>query len=174
MKFSVLSTISGIAVVVFGLFIIFGPKFFLNICPTGADASGCGSGGCGGDVSEIVMIEDVDADGCGDGGCGTEAVMDLPRCHYSAQALIGIGILITALGLCMIVFENMLIQFGLSIGVFFASIIALLIPNGLVGMCFSEDAVCRVIALPVITTLSIILLAASAAYTTFLYFKKPE
>jgi hypothetical protein len=56
-----------------------------------------------------------------------------PRCHWSAQAEIGIGILITALGTCMIVFTDLKTHMGLLIGTLLASLIALSIPNTLIG-----------------------------------------
>ena len=182
MKISVLATISGITVVILGLLITLGPRFIFKACSISAEtsrnSSSCESGsedcGCEEDASETAIIDSAESCGCGTGseGCGSSIV--LPKCYYSVQALAGIGILIAALGLCMIVFENMLIQFGLSIGVFFSSIIALFIPNGLIGMCLGKNMACRTAALPAITILCIILLAASAVYTTFVFLKKPE
>ncbi|MDR0474411.1 MAG: DUF4418 family protein, partial [Treponema sp.] len=45
-----------------------------------------------------------------------------PHCHWSAQAEIGMGLLIIALGTCMIVFTDPKTHLGLIIGVFMVSL----------------------------------------------------
>ena len=53
------------------------------------------------------------------------------RCHWSAQAEIGIGALIAALGIALIFFANPKTRLGLTIGVFLAGILACSSPTPL-------------------------------------------
>ena len=101
-------------------------------------------------------------------------VDDIPHCHWSAQAEIGMGLLIAALGFCMMVFTDPKTHLGLTIGVFLAGIIALSIPNSLIGGCGSLAMACRRIGFPAITAESIILLVFSAAIAVYGQTKKPS
>jgi len=85
-----------------------------------------------------------------------------PRCHWSARAEIGIGFLIAALGVCMIVFTETKTRLGLSIGVFLSGIIALSIPHALIGGCGMMAMQCRKVAFPALTVESVVLLVFSA------------
>jgi hypothetical protein len=73
--------------------------------------------------------------------------------------------LIAALGLCCIVFNDSKTQLGLMIGVFLSSIIALAIPHALIGGCEMKSMACHRVAFPAITVISAVLLAGSALYT---------
>ena len=96
-----------------------------------------------------------------------------PRCHWSAQAEIGIGLLIIALGACMIVFTDSKIHLGLLIGILLSSIIALAIPNMLIGGCGMMSMQCRKVAFPALTAESVVLLVFSAIILTIIAIKKP-
>jgi hypothetical protein len=89
-----------------------------------------------------------------------------PHCHWSAQGEIGVGLLIVALGVCMIVFTDPKTHLGLAIGTFLASIIAFAVPNFLIGGCGSVVMKCRRIAFPALTTESVVLLVFSAIMVT--------
>jgi len=104
-------------------------------------------------------------------GCG--CCGDIPTCHWSARAEIGIGMLIAALGLCFIVLNDSKTQLGLMIGVFLSSIIALAIPHLLIGGCEMKNMACHRVAFPAITVIGAVLLAGSAFYTILTEFKKP-
>jgi len=97
-----------------------------------------------------------------------------PHCHWSAQAEIGIGLLIAALGACMIVFTDTKTNLGLAIGTFFASIIALAVPNFLIGGCGMMTMQCRRIAFPALTAESVVLLVFSAIIVTINTMQKPQ
>jgi uncharacterized membrane protein len=89
-----------------------------------------------------------------------------PHCHWSAQAEIGMGLLIVALGACMLVFTDPKTHLGLIIGVFMASLIALAIPHFLIGGCGMMSMQCRKIAFPALTVESIVLLLFSSVMIT--------
>jgi hypothetical protein len=85
-----------------------------------------------------------------------------PLCHWSARAELGIGMLIAALGICLIIFNNKKTQLGLYIGIFFTSIISLSIPHALIGGCKASTMACHRVAFPAITIISVIALLFSA------------
>jgi len=95
-----------------------------------------------------------------------------PHCHWSAQAEIGIGFLIIALGACMIVFTDTKTHLGLVIGTFLASIIALAVPNFLIGGCGMMTMQCRKIGFPALTVESVVLLVYSAVLAVYIEMKK--
>jgi hypothetical protein len=84
-----------------------------------------------------------------------------PLCHWSARAEIGMGLLIAALGICLIVFSDSKTQQGLTIGIFMAGIIALSISHVLIGSCSVMTMACRRIAFPVLSIICVIVLIGS-------------
>ena len=94
------------------------------------------------------------------------------KCHWSAQAEIGIGAVIAALGVALILFANLKTRLGLTIGILLSAIHALLIPHVLIGGCAMESMPCRKIAFPAITVISILLIIGSGFYTAYLARKK--
>jgi hypothetical protein len=97
-----------------------------------------------------------------------------PLCHWTAQAELGMGMLIAALGICLIVFTDPKTQIGLVIGVFFASILVLGIPHALIGGCKVSTMACRKVAFPAITVIGIILLVYSIIVVVYSEIKKPS
>jgi hypothetical protein len=90
------------------------------------------------------------------------------RCHWSAQAEIGVGMLIAALGAASLLFEESAIRLGLSIGVFFSSVIVLSIPHALIGGCGMMTMACRRVAFPALTVIGFIALAGAAGNAIYL------
>ena len=88
------------------------------------------------------------------------------HCHWSAQAEIGLGLLIAALGGCMFVFTDQKTHLGLLVGIFFAGIIAVAVPHFLIGGCSNMAMKCHKVAFPALTVESIILLVFSAIMIT--------
>jgi hypothetical protein len=84
-----------------------------------------------------------------------------PLCHWSARAEIGMGLLIAALGICLIVFSDSKTQQGLTIGIFLSAIIALSIPHVLIGGCSVTTMACRKIAFPVLSLICVVTLIGS-------------
>jgi len=94
------------------------------------------------------------------------------KCYWSARAEIGVGAVIVALGIALIVFVCSKIRLGLVIGILLSGINALLIPYVLIGGCTHHTMPCRKIAFPAITVISIILLIGAGIYTVYLARKK--
>jgi hypothetical protein len=80
------------------------------------------------------------------------------KCHWSAQAEIGVGSLIAALGIALVFFANPRVRLGLTIGIFLSAILVLLVPHALIGGCAGHHMACRKIAFPAITVISMLLL----------------
>jgi len=96
----------------------------------------------------------------------------LTLCHWSAQAELGMGMLVAALGLCFIVFSDPKTQQGFAIGIFLTSIIVLGIPHALIGGCTVKTMTCHRVAFPALTVQGVILLAYSAAMVVFIEMKE--
>jgi len=94
------------------------------------------------------------------------------KCHWSARAEIGVGALIAALGIALIIFTCTRIRLGLVIGIFLSGINALLIPYALIGGCTMHTMPCRKIAFPAITVISILVIIGAGIYTVYLARKK--
>ena len=152
-------------VMVLGLLIALGPQFIFKVCDTRMSSS------------ESASPASADDDCCAEpetSSCCGPAVSSLPICHWSARTEIGIGLLIVALGVCMIVFTDSKTHLGLLIGIFFASIIALAIPYSLIGGCATITMRCHRVAFPALTIESVILLVFSAIMITLIAIKKPQ
>jgi hypothetical protein len=133
-------------IIVLGLLIALGPQFLFKVC-------------------DPAMVSTEDADDCctvpEESGCCTSTAASIPVCHWSARGEIGVGLLIVALGICILVFTDFKTQLGLAIGVFFTAIVALFIPHILIGGCSSIAMACHKVAFPALTVESIILLIFS-------------
>jgi hypothetical protein len=104
--------------------------------------------------------------------CGLTADGGFMRCHWSAQAEIGVGALIAALGLAYVFFASPKTRLGLTIGVFLAAVLALLVPHVLIGGCKMHSMACRKAAFPSITVIAILLLIGTALNAWYLARKK--
>jgi uncharacterized membrane protein len=105
--------------------------------------------------------------------CAPQEEGGFSHCHWSAQAEIGMGFLIVALGVCLIVLKDPKTQLGLAIAVFLAGFVSLFIPNTLIGGCMVASMACQRVAFPAITIEAAILLVVSAVYVVSMEMKKP-
>jgi hypothetical protein len=94
------------------------------------------------------------------------------KCHWSAQAEIGVGGLIALLGVALIVFAHPGIRLGLTVGLFLSGVLALLVPHALIGGCAMHHMPCRKVTFPAITVISILLLIGSVLNTLYLARKR--
>jgi hypothetical protein len=93
---------------------------------------------------------------------------NFPRCHWSAQAEIGMGMIIAALGVCLIVLDEEKTRLGLTIGILLADIIVLFIPHKLIGGCGMMTMDCRRVAFPALSLIGGLLLVGAVANIFFL------
>jgi hypothetical protein len=97
-----------------------------------------------------------------------------PLCHWSAQAEMGLGMLIAALGLSLIAFSEPKTQLGLAIAVFLSGILVICIPHTLIGGCVDSTMSCKRAAFPDLTIEGILLVIYSALMIVYIELKKPE
>jgi hypothetical protein len=93
------------------------------------------------------------------------------RCHWTAQAELGVGIIIAILGLLSVLIESQQVRLGLSIAIFLNGIFALLIPSVLIGVCPGAHMHCRTLSLPALVILGGITVAVAGFKTVRLWKK---
>ena len=99
----------------------------------------------------------------------TEKMM---KCHWTAQTEFGIGTLISVLGLLILVIAARQIRIGITIGIILNSIITILIPNVLIGVCQSSHMHCHSLTLPALTLLGIV--TGTVGIVSIIYLSKKE
>jgi hypothetical protein len=97
-----------------------------------------------------------------------------PLCHWTAQAELGMGMIIAALGMCLIVFNDPKTQIGITIGIFLVSIMVIGLPYALIGGCKGSEMSCKRIAFPALTVEGAILAAYSIFVVVYNELKKPS
>lgn len=86
------------------------------------------------------------------------------KCFWTARVELGIGGLITALGLLLLVIRSKSIRLGLVIGLFLVSVLSVLVPTVLIGVCGMETMQCRVHTLPSLVVAGILAALISIIY----------
>lgn len=160
--------VTGIAVIVLGLLIAVGPSTIFPVCGV-RDTGGSAMLGV---QSDNGAMSGTGEDSSGDpvessGHSSNSSSSTVMKCHWTAQALLGVGILIAILGALLIVFASKQVRLGLSIALALNGILAFLIPNVLIGVCGSAHMLCRTLTLPansVISGIAVVAAIANAAY----------
>lgn len=97
-----------------------------------------------------------------------EKMEKVMKCHWTAQAELGIGLLIFALGVLLIIFKSKETQTALSLVGFISGILALLFPTVLIGGCMKPEMACRTHAFPAIYAISVLLIIISVVHIMYL------
>ncbi|PJM73028.1 hypothetical protein CS006_07215 [Bifidobacterium primatium] len=77
------------------------------------------------------------------------------KCHWTAQAEIGVGAMIAVLGLIALFVEPK-IRVGLSIAVILAGVLAIAVPTVLIGVCPGAMMHCHMVARPTLIVLGVL------------------
>ncbi len=101
--------------------------------------------------------------------CGPMEDGKFMKCHWTAQAEIGIGLGIVALAVLAIIFASKQIRIGLQLGIAVLSLIAIAIPTALIGVCGGEHMQCNALTRPVLLILGVITIVISVANTIYLF-----
>lgn len=101
--------------------------------------------------------------------CTTKPGGSFMKCHWTAQAEIGVGLLIAVLGVLLLVFSSHPVRLGLSLGVTLAGILAVLFPYVLIGGCPMETMECQRVAFPAITVIAVLTIAGFVFNSVFLF-----
>lgn len=99
----------------------------------------------------------------------TEKMM---KCHWTAQAELGVGALIAVLGILILVIASRQIRIGITIGIVLNGILTILIPNALIGVCKSNHMHCHALTLPALTLLGIVTVVVGIV--NIIYLSKKE
>lgn len=91
-------------------------------------------------------------------------------CYFTARAELGLGIVISILGLLAAIPKTQEYRAGFNIAVVLNSILIFLIPDFLIGVCGGEHMYCRAVALPALNILSIALFVIAAS--NLIYFNR--
>lgn len=79
-------------------------------------------------------------------------------CYYSEQAVTGVGILITLLGIAALFIGNENVRLGISVAQVLNAILVLALPLKLTGLCKMESMDCRKATLPAWIVVSVLLI----------------
>ena len=90
------------------------------------------------------------------------------KCRMTAQAEIGIGILVCIFGLALLIFTDPKVQIGMSTGALFAGIIVILYPYLLIGGCENPMMMCQRVGFPALAVEGSILILLSAFNACYL------
>jgi hypothetical protein len=99
-------------------------------------------------------MQEMNSADCEDENC----VKDYSACHWTAQAELGVGIVIIILGVLLLVLKAEGTKLGLLIAISVNGIYALAIPTVLIGVCESTHMRCHSLTKPALVITSIILL----------------
>lgn len=93
---------------------------------------------------------------------------DFMKCHWTARAEIGIGLLLAVFGVISIVVSSVHIRLGLHIGAGLTGILAASVPTVLIGVCAMPGMHCHAIAAPSILVISLLVVVTSILSSFYL------
>lgn len=117
--------------VVLGLLVILVPTYLLPVCAP---------------MEVISPVVNVQAP--------AHVTVKYMKCHWTGQAEMGIGAVIMALGLLMLLSRSACVRLGLSLSVICVAMLAAAIPTVLIGVCPGEMMPCHMGTLPSLLLLS--------------------
>ena len=106
--------------------------------------------------------------------CDTGCCSAYPDCLWTIQAELGMGMAITAMGACILLFNDRKTQLGLAIGIFLTGLFTLLNMHVIMRGCASLDMPCHRVTFPALTAITSLLLAGSAVFIFTLRDKKEK
>lgn len=137
-----------IILIILGLLIALGPIILFPVCGIHAEET------------EHEMAKEIQE------GAMQQAKM---KCFWTARAELGIGILIAILGVLHFILKSEQLRIGLSIGAILNGVLALLIPNTLIGVCRKAGMMCRIGTLPALTIFSSLVIIVCTVNVFYLY-----
>jgi hypothetical protein len=165
--------ISGIVFLVFGLLIALGPQIVFPVCripDLGEEVTQQTSEKSMGMSDHNLGTAEGTAKRTTEGTTeGTTSMSILMKCHWTARAELGVGLLIALEGFLLILFGSRQIRFGLNAAIGLNGILALLFPTVLIGVCSSTRMNCRSLTLPALVIISGSLIAGSVINGIYLY-----
>ena len=102
--------------------------------------------------------------------CGVKPDGSWMKCHWTGEAELGVGLLIVALGVLLLLFSSKQTRLGLSIAVALGGILVLLFPAVLIGGCPMNDMACQSVTFPALTVIGILTVIGFTLNSLFLLF----
>jgi len=153
--------IMGILFITLGLFIALGPLTVFPVCGVCTNEQA---------ATQSTAQNEMTMDSCNEQAAGSDAAMSSPmKCFWTARAELGIGFLISATGLLLILLRRKQARFGLTLALGLNGILALLIPTALIGVCGEAQNTCRELTLPALSILSSFVIVLSVINAVYLY-----
>ena len=91
------------------------------------------------------------------------------KCHWTGQAEIGVGLLIVALGVMLLLLSSEEVRLGLSLSLTFTGGLGLAFPHALIGGCEMARMPCRAVTFPALTVTSVLVIVIFAINSFYLY-----
>ena len=96
------------------------------------------------------------------------------KCHWAAQAELGVGLVIVLLAVLVLVIVSRQIRIGLNIGITVLALLAVLIPTELIGVCGGEHMQCHSLTRPVLVLLGVVGILYSLVNVVYLWKNKEK
>ncbi|MDR1135990.1 MAG: DUF4418 family protein [Clostridiales Family XIII bacterium] len=100
--------------------------------------------------------------------CAAAADGGWMKCHWTGQAVLGVGFMIGLLGILLFMASSVQTRLGLSAAIVIAAVFAFLLPSALIGGCGMETMACRRISFPAITVISLLTAVGFAVNALYL------
>ncbi len=104
--------------------------------------------------------------------CGPMDDGKFMKCHWTARAELGIGLGIVLLAVLSIVFASKEVRAGLLLGIATLSLISVLIPTALIGVCGGEHMQCNALTRPALLVIGVISIVIALVQPVILLRKK--
>lgn len=89
--------------------------------------------------------------------CGPMENGSWMKCHWSGQTVIGSGVVLLVQSASYLVLKSHPIRAGISFSIVPTALLALAIPNEVIGVCSNVEMQCRAVTQPAVTILSIVI-----------------
>lgn len=153
--------ISGIIFLALGLLIALGPQMIFPVCRSPV---------LGEEAAQSAPEKDMGMSEHNTGNTEEISFMNAPmKCHWTARAELGTGLLIAIESLLLILLRSSQIRFGLNLAIGLNGILALLFPTVLIGVCGSTRMNCRSLTLPALVIISGLVIAVSLINGIYIY-----
>lgn len=150
--------IIGVFFIVLGLILAFGPITIFPVCGISTNKEG-----------EEMQMENSESK-VQDSSMSVTMSSSM-KCHWTARALLGIGVSIAIQGILILLISSCAIRLGITIGIGLNGILGIVIPTWLIGVCASSKMACQELTLPALIIISSFILVGSIINGVFLHQK---